>query len=75
MSVIQCNNEGSMNCYKLGTFNKRNKTVNTHQTHQILLSKFRRHVSTLYGHLQALLWNKTCSKEGPEGRNMSPELR
>jgi hypothetical protein len=40
-------------------WNIRSKTVNIRQTHQILLSKFRRHVSTLYGHLQALIWNKS----------------
>jgi hypothetical protein len=28
---------------------------------KFLLSKFRQHVSTLYGHLQAFLWNKSLN--------------
>jgi hypothetical protein len=42
-------------------WNIRSKTVNIRQTHQILLSRFRRHFSTLYGHLQAFLWNKSLN--------------
>jgi hypothetical protein len=34
-------------------WNIRTKTFKIRQTHQIVLPKFRQHVSTLYGHLQA----------------------
>jgi hypothetical protein len=42
-------------------WNIRSKTVKIRQTHQILLSKFRQYVLTVYGYLQAFLWNKSLN--------------
>jgi hypothetical protein len=37
------------------------KTAKIRQKTKFLLSKFRQHVSTLYGNLQAFLWNKSLN--------------